>query len=496
MKNNALLFIRSVLFLSALLAALFAAQLALDVALSGYRLSAITAFNIVEFRHLNNLYNRSINQLTGIVFTCVAIAVPLTANMYSLKFLEFFVQDRVNGFALVFIVAVNLANTWMGLAAKDQVVPPIQAVLVTALILLCYALPVPYLYYVFRFLHPNTLLERLEAEIIGQLENVRRRPARAASQRARVAAGIEHIANITIRSVDRVDRNTAIEGIFSLERALRAYWAMKDSLAPEWFVADQDFFLGYSSGAVADMTASRSWVEMKVLGQFLQVMSAAIPRIPELTSTIAKSLRKLGLETAARRDPALRELVAEYFNTFVRLALTRRDARSVFTVFNEYRLFAEDINGEHPALGDEVAYYFQYYAQIARDNGLTFIVESVAHDLGDLVRAAWRADAPNRQKLLERFLEYDAHVRQPLPGVKKAQAILASYFLVSGQAEAASAIRAHFAHLEPAFVQRLRDELLRITREKYWEINERRMNIDYVPDAQRAKLQEFFESLS
>ena len=34
-----------------------------------------------------------------------AIAVPLTANMYSLKFLEFFLKDRVNAAVLIFVVA-------------------------------------------------------------------------------------------------------------------------------------------------------------------------------------------------------------------------------------------------------------------------------------------------------------------------------------------------------------------------------------------------------
>ena len=42
----------------------------------------------------------------------------------------------------------------------------------------------------------------------------------------------------------------------------------------------------------------------------------------------------------------------------------------------------------------------------------------------------------------------------------------------------------------------LTDDLLRITREKFWEVNERRMNIDFVPDAQRAYLRKFLESVT
>ena len=41
----------------------------------------------------------------------------------------------------------------------------------------------------------------------------------------------------------------------------------------------------------------------------------------------------------------------------------------------------------------------------------------------------------------------------------------------------------------------IRDELLQITREKYWEVTERRVNMDYVPDGQRECLRQFFELL-
>jgi len=496
MKPSIWNFIRGVLGLAGVMLLLFAVELAIDLAVQGRSLAALTAYDLTEFRHLNNLYNRSLNQLTGVVFTTVAIAVPLTANMYSLKFLEFFIKDPVNTIALIFVILTNTNNTWIGYVARQNFIPLTELQLTSIMTLVCYALAFPYLYYVFRFLHPDTLLERLEGEVTAQLAAARLKPARADDHRARVAEAIEHIANIAVKSVDRTDRNTAIESVLTLERLLREYWAIKPQLPGGWFMADQDFFLGFSSTAVEDMTASHTWVEMKLFGQLNQVLSAAVPRMPELTSTVAKTLRKLGLAPAARSDQAVRDLVVEYFNTFVRLALNRRDARSVFTVFNEYRLLAEALNGEHPELGQEIAFYFQYYAQIARDMQLNFVVEAVAHDLGDLVQAAWAANAPNRQNLLERFLEYDTQAKQPLPGVKKAQAILAGFFLLKGHTEPADAIRASFAPLEPAFVHRVRDDLLRVKREKYWEVTERRMNIEYVPDAQREKLREFFDGLT
>jgi hypothetical protein len=458
-------------------------------------LSRLTAFNVDEARHFNNALARNFNQLVAVAFTTVAIAVPLTANMYSLKFLEFFVKDPVNAAVLTLVVFADLNNTWVAHAIKDDFVPVLGLYVSFALVVLGFALLFPYLYYVFRFLHPNTLLERLEEEIYAALRAAGRRPAHAADYRRPAAEGIEHIANIAIRSIDRMDRNTAIESVLTLERVARTYWAHKPHLPAVWFQAEQSFFLGFSSQAVDDFTATRSWVEMKLFSQLRQVLSAAIPRVHDVVSSIAKTLRKLGLEETARREAALREMAMEYFNTCIRLAITRKDARSVFILFDQYRTFAESVNADDPALVLEIAYYFEYYGQMARENGLNFIVEAVAHDLSDLVQRVWPTGTPNRTGLLDRFLRYDAPARPPLPGVKKAQALLASYFLLTGEAEPAALVRQSFAGLDPRFVSAIRDDLLRITREKYWEVNERRMNIDYVPDAQREKLREFFEGL-
>jgi hypothetical protein len=307
---------------------------------------------------------------------------------------------------------------------------------------------------------------------------------------------LEHIANISVRSVDRFDRNTAIEGVLALERVARHYWKVKEKLHPSWFEADQNFFLGFSSLAVDEMTASRSWMEMKLYYQFFEALRAACPRMPELTSTIAKSLRKLGLEPASLESPALRELTIEYFNTFIRLTLNRHDVRSVFIIFDQYRTFAETLEGKFPKEVSAIAYYFSYYGAAAREQNLPFVVEAVAHDLGALVKRAWQSDSAMRHELLDRFLHYDGQAKAVLPGVKKAHALLASYFLYSGQKEAATLIRRSFQGLGPEFLKGIQDDLLQVTRQKYWEVSERRMNIEFVPEPQRARLREFFEGLA
>jgi hypothetical protein len=493
-RTAALQLARGVLLLGAAMVLVAGAVLLADLARNG-QLPGRAPFDLAAARHLNNILNRTLNQLMAVVFTTVAIAVPLTANMYSVKFLEFFIKDRVNGGVLAITLFAGFANTWIGYSLEEGFVPLVSMRVVTGLVALSFALLLPYLFYVFRFLHPNGLLARLESEIAAALDAAVRAPARATEQRRAVAEGIEHIAEIALRSVDRKDRNTAIESVLVLERVARRYGALRDRLPPAWFLAEPSFFLGFSSKAVDEINQSRGWVEMKLFSQLRVVLSSAIPALHDLTASVAKTLRKLGLEPPVRSDRALRELVMEYFNTFVRLALTRRDARSVFTVFDQYRAFAEALCKEHPDLALEVADYFDYYGGVAHETGLTFLVESIAHDLGALVRHAWAVGASNADAMLERFLHYDQRTQPPLPGVKKAQAILAGYFLLEGRAEPVERLARGFAGLDRAFLGRLKNELMRVSREKYWEVNERRMNLEYVPEPQRQRVRQFLESL-
>src|SRR5262245_61153234 len=420
-------FARGVIVMAVVFLLIITIELGMDLSSSNVPFNHLTTMTADEARHLNNALSRNLNQLMAVSFTTVAIAVPLTANMYSLKFLEFFIKDPVNASVLAFVVFAGLNNTAIAWAIKDDFVPDTALLLSLTLVTVAVALLFPYLYYVFRFLHPNTLLQRLEAEITVDLQTAIRRQGQAARYRKSVSEGIEHIANIAIRSVDRADRNTALESV------ARTYWVFKPQLPLAWFEADPGFFLGFGARAVKEFTATSIWVEMKVFSQLRQVMSAAVPRMHDLVSAIAKTSRKLGLDDTVSLDVALREMVVQYFNTFIRLAITRKDDRSVFTLFDQYRMLAESLNSAHPRLVQEVAYYFEYYGQVAREAGLSFLVSAIAHDLGLLVQSAFQSQAPNRQALLERFLNYDLKTRQPLPGVKKAHAILASYLMLNSQ---------------------------------------------------------------
>jgi hypothetical protein len=491
MKGNVLTLLRGVLWMAAILA-MTALAVLIDALRAGMPLYRLGAFDPDEARNLINAFSRAGNQLVAVVFTTVSIAVPLTANMYSLKFLEFFLKDRVNAGMLLLAATVALNTILVQYATKDDFVPLLALNGHFVLLSLAFILLFPYLYYLFRFLHPNTLLDRLAAECTYHLDRASR-GRDLVEHRRRVSENFEHIANIAIRSVDRLDRNTAIESVHMIEDLAARYQAAKPRLPAAWFEAEKELFLSFSSAAVDEANATRSWVEMKLLSQLRQMLGSALTRMHDVASAVAKALRRFGLADGVRTDPRLRELTVEYFNTFIRRAMNTRDVRSVFILFDQYRILAEELLDDDPELVVEIAGYFGYYGQIARDMQLPFVVDAAAHDLGALVRHAWEKRAPVADRLLDAFLRYDGAGSL---GVAKAQAILGSYFLMTDREGAVVLVRDRLRqHLDAGRLERLAAELLAVRREKYWEVNERRMNMEWVPDAQRDRLREFLGTL-
>jgi hypothetical protein len=489
MDREGRILVRSTLLIAGGMAVLVFAQTVADVRSLGGAWHTAFSFTPDDARLLATALGRSFNQLLAIILTAVAIAVPLTANTYSVKLLETFIGDGVNRTVLLAFVFGVCNNLWLHHVIGHGHLPRVQLAVSLAMAFLYPALLVPYLYYVFRFLQPGSLLARLAGELEGAVELAATTPSRVREAAQTAQALVEHVGSVGIRSVDRSDRTTAVETVHTLRRFMQLYRATKARLPAAWADAGRAV-----SGAHAD--EAQEWLEARIFSEFRALLSSAMPRMHAAAAAIADDACTLGLAPDALRNGEMDGLVVEYFNTFVRLAINRRDAPSLFILFDRYRQFAAGICAERPERALEIAFYFQYYARAAWDAGLTFAVETVAHDLAALVRRAWDVGAPNREKFLERMLAFGREAStQPLPGVKKAEAILAGYFLLRGDDADAERIAAGFRGLDPAFVASLRDDIRHVRREKYWEITERRMNLDYAPPDQRAKVEEFFARL-
>ncbi len=482
----------TVIFILGILSVIFFVEMLLNIHSLGYTLDKIKNIDYKTASDLARYIGGDYSRLLGIAFTTISIAVPLTANMYSVKFIEIFIKDRFNAAVLFLFAFSELHNAWLVYNIRPDYVPLDHLYLSLFLLLLDFSILIPYLFYIAKFLHPSTLLSRLEYSVIELLN-------KAANGKKidiwMLEAELEHIANIAIRSIDRTDRDTALESIVAYKRIMKHYWTIKPKLDPAWFEVERNMFLGFSKSAIADLIKTRTWFEMKVYSKLRDIISAAVPRVHDIVSKISNTTKELGLEETSLKDPNCKELVVEYFNTYLRLAINRKDPRSVFTIIYQYRNYAEGINETDPAMVLEIAYYFEYYAQVAFDSGMPFIVETIAHDLVDLVKFAFENNAANKEKLLTRFIAYDNDIKSPthIFGVKKAQAILLGFFMGNKFQYETDLLSKVFEKLDRDTLLKIQDDLMHIKKEKYWEVIDRRTNIDYVDDNQKEIINNFLK---
>jgi hypothetical protein len=169
-------------------------------------------------------------------------------------------------------------------------------------------------------------------------------------------------------------------------------------------------------------------------------------------------------------------------------------------VLNQYRQLAERaMEKEQTALVSQIAFFFKYYGQVAHGMALGFVTETVAYDLATLCERAFAMRAPSHDAILKVLLEVDKEAESQeqehtLRGVRKAQAKLASFYLVAGEGGVQFA-RQIFDDMKDERPERLRsicDELLRIESKDFWEVIDRGTNFDYVDGARKAQLKIFF----
>jgi hypothetical protein len=149
MKNNSLRFLRMILFLIMGALGIFVVQTLAEILFTGLPLPGLSALTPAEARTLVNLLNGKLNQAMSILFIVTGMAVPLTANLYSLKFLELFIRNPVNVTVLMFIIFANISGLWTSYSLTATAVPRFQLGLMLILTLVSLLLILPYLIYVF-----------------------------------------------------------------------------------------------------------------------------------------------------------------------------------------------------------------------------------------------------------------------------------------------------------------------------------------------------------
>jgi hypothetical protein len=137
---------------------------------------------------------------------------------------------------------------------------------------------------------------------------------------------------------------------------------------------------------------------------------------------------------------------------------------------------------------------------VSFDMKLPFVTETIAYDISTLCQSAHEQKSPDEGAMLRQFLELDRPLRtssqeSALLGVRKAQVKLAAYYLTQGEEQKARLISRDMEHEPRERLLAIRRALEAVTTKDFWEIIDRGRNFEYMPDAQRHTLAEFFSWL-
>jgi hypothetical protein len=440
----------------------------------------------------------------GIVITVVSIVVQLSAARFA-GITRMFLRDPVNTVVIGYYVVVCVTGVWLSVALQEAYVPRVALLAMLVFTTIALSLMVPYFGYVFWFLEPMNIIFRIRSVAVASAKSGVQSsdPAQTSALQERTLLSMEELTDIASASISGKDKIIASGAVDALKDLALGYLKLKSDAGVVWFrvhegISHNPDFVAMDPESLEDLEARRTWVEWKVMRQYLGIYNEALAGMRDINYLIAIDTRYIGEEAARAGDDELIKLVYRFMNSYLRATLNARDVRTAYNVLNQYRKLVESMLAAHrldAAL--EGLRHMIYYGHVSFDMKLTFVTETVAYDVSTLVQTAHELGAEEEAPMLDAFLELDRPLRaqsqeSALIGVRKAQVKLAAYYLSRGFEARARAIADDMSHEPPQRLLAIFESLSKVTTKDFWEIIDRGRNFEYMPDAQRNALPTFF----
>lgn len=438
---------------------------------------------------------RAYNNLLAMLIATIGVAIPLTANMHTPKLIEMFLRDWINRLVLTFIAFGAAHVLWVSYIIGPRFAPTWAVAGAVYLALIGWAVLIPYFFYVVRFVDPSRLVTRLRDASTRIVERAAERRLDPEVAQRELATRIGQIGTITIKALDRNDRDVAAEGAWALKVLLDHYSRHKSRMPPEWFVVDRADFVGFSEQALEMLVEARTWYEMKVLLQLELAFLRAMHGPTDTVAVFSDALRVIGCRSHERHDEQALRLEIRFFNNFLREAIRCGELRAVYDVLHQYRQLAKALI-ERDDLLVEIGRHFTYYAGMARTYGMVFAPQLAVFDLGYITRRAFDSQRRAAPALLEQVLRLPHRTGADVHSMAvKAKLILGAYFVETGLEPQAELVRRNLADVGADDLARAEADLLSADR-SFFEVTDRQHNLEYVPPERRDSLVRFCRSLA
>ncbi len=461
-------------------------------------------FNAIQHGAVSGLPEVIIGIL-GVSITVVAIIVELASNRYTARITDLFMSSGVNVTILSFFVVTGMLCLWVTVTTgTNDAVPHVGSVVTIIFVTVCLLLLLPYFAFVFHFLNPHNIIDRMAGSVFHAITVGGVNRAQPARMKANAVRGIEQLSDLASGAIESKDKVVCMHAVDALGRLTCDYLDVKPELHPEWFtltteMRDNPDFVSMQADVLRKIEDRHYWMEMKILRQYQMLYGESLNRMRDINYLLAINTRRIAEQALKNDDEAIAALCVKFFNTYLRATINAKDVRTAYNVLNQYRLLAQTaLENNWSSVAVDIANRFKYYGQLGFTMGLPFVLETAAYDLCDLNELAFRLKSDVSEALLEVFLDVDKEAEEghsleaSLRGVRKAQIKLATFYLVEGAEELARAIFRDMKDEVPGRLSSIRQELQSIRTREFWEINDRGINFDYLEDERRQALETYF----
>lgn len=440
----------------------------------------------------------------GIIVTVVSIVVQLAATRYTPAVTEMFFRDRTNRIVMGLYVIGCVMGFWTAFGVNADWVPRVSLLAMLFVATLGFVLMAPYFAYVFRFLSPRAVVDRIQRDAARAALGQRDVADPVADRRRDALANTEQLTDIAINSISQKDKIIAIACADALRDLALAYLSGKRALQGDWFrlgpeVRRNPDFASMASDSVDELERGHTWFEFKVLRQYQSIYTEALGTMRDINYVVAINTRLMAERALAEGQPEALAVAVKFFNTYLRATLNQSDVRTAYTILNQYRMMAEAVlRAGDGATAIAIAGHIKYYGHLSYRKKLAFVTETVAYDLGAVCETAHAIGAASLPALLGCFLEADpifseGEVQEAsLRGVRKAQLKLAAYFLDVGDEALARRVWEDMRDESPDRLVSIRDELMAVESKDFWEVSDRGGNFDYLAPERKRTLATFF----
>jgi len=429
---------------------------------------------------------RTTIQLMMLFGTVTAIAVPLTANLYTPRLLDLFIRDRINQAFLGLLVCSAALVHYTLYILRDgpglRFVPPVLTNVSAGLGFCCILLAAPYVYHMFNFLQPHEIVRRMRVALLQRLELARRQDSPAL--RLAVADLVEQIGEVSLRACGRNDNGMAARAIDELESVARVYWEVKPTMPAGWFDGHPHAGLTIPTQAVDHLRESRCWFEFHLFRTLGMLLPAAMANTPDVVTRVGRTIRVAAEWAESSGDEGVVKLALKFLNTFLRQSISLRQVRGFYHLSFEYRRLGEALLPSQDAWVVQVAESLAYYAAEAATAGVSFARDIALYDLAELVIRAEDAAPDRRDAMLALLVSATRNSDGRLePAVK-----LLAHGLRLQRAELTAPLEAMFAERSAEQIAGAVGQVLAAEIEEYREITGRIVDLNYLRPEDREQL--------